>query len=71
MTLTLNIPDAVAPQVVDGICAATGWTVGSCKTKNVWAKEQVILAMKRMAANGIVKDTMATSKAAMDAAVIT
>jgi len=71
MTLNINIPDAVAPQVVDGVCAATGWTVGSGKTKNVWAKEQVILAMKRMAANGIVKDTMATSKAAMDAAVIT
>ena len=71
MTLTLNIPDAVATQVVDGICAATGWTVGSGKTKAAWAKEQVIAAVKRMAANCIVKDTMVTSKAAMDAAAIT
>ena len=71
MTLSINIPDAVATQVVDGICAATGWTAGSGKTKNVWAKEQVIAAVKRMAANGIVKDSMVMSKAAMDAAAIT
>ena len=46
MTLTINIPDAVATQVVDGICAATGWTVESGKTKAQWAKEQLIRTLK-------------------------
>ena len=26
MNIQLNIPDANAPDIVDGICAATGWT---------------------------------------------
>ena len=38
MTLTINIADEVAPQVVDGICAATNYSAASGKTKAQWAK---------------------------------
>ena len=70
MTLTINIPDAVATQVVDGICAATNYDAGSGKTKAVWAKEQLILHLKRMATSGAVKSAMTTTKATLDAAAI-
>ena len=70
MTLTINIPDAVANDVVNGICAATNYDAASGKTKAQWAKEQLIKAMKSMAANGAVKSAMTTTRATLDAAAI-
>jgi len=71
MTLTINIPDAVAPQIVDGICAATNYDAGSGKTKAVWAKEQLILSLKRLATSGVMRSTLTSTKATLDAAAIT
>jgi hypothetical protein len=70
MTLTINIPDAVAAQVVDGICTATNYDAASGKTKAAWAKEQLIKTMKALAANGAMRSAMTTTKAALDAAAI-
>jgi hypothetical protein len=70
MTLNINIPDAVATQVVDGICAATNYDAASGKTKAQWAKEQLIRTMKAMATNGAVKTAMTTTKATLDGAAI-
>ena len=70
MTMTINIPDAVASQVVDGICAATNYDAASGKTKAQWAKEQLIRTMKAMATNGAVKTAMTTTKTALDGAAI-
>jgi hypothetical protein len=70
MTLTINIPDAVAPQVVDGICAATNYDAASSKTKAQWAKEQVIRTIKSLATSGVMKSTLANTKATMDGAAI-
>jgi hypothetical protein len=70
MTLTINIPDAVATQVVDGICAATNYDAGSGKTKAAWAKEQVILRMKSLAYSGAGRAAMTSTKAAVEAAAI-
>jgi hypothetical protein len=70
MTLTINIPDAVANDVVNGICAATNYNAASGKTKAAWAKEQLILHMKRVAANGAMRSAMETTKTALDGAAI-
>ena len=70
MTLTINIPDAVATELVDNVCTATGWTSGSGKTKAAWAKEQVIRSLKQLAQNGAVRTAMAASKATLDGAGI-
>ena len=70
MTLNSNIPVAVAPQVIDGICAATNYDAASGKTKAQWAKEQLIRTMKAMATNGAVKTALTTTKATLDGAVI-
>ena len=70
MTLTINIPDAVAPQIVDGICDATDYDAASGKTKAAWAKEQLILTMKRLATNGVMKSTLTATKATLDGAAI-
>jgi len=70
MTLTINIADDVAPQVVDGICAATNYNAASGKTKAQWAKEQVIRTIRQMAANGAMKTALASSKAVMNGAAI-
>ena len=70
MTLTINIPDEVAPLIVDGICEATNYDAASGKTKAVWAKEQIIAHLKRMATSGVMKSTLASTKATLDAAAI-
>lgn len=70
MTLNINIPDAVAPQIIDGICSATNYDAASGKTKAQWAKEQLIRTMKAMATNGAVKTAMTTTKATLDGAAI-
>ena len=70
MTLTINIPDAVAPLVVDGICAATNYDAAGGKTKAQWAKEQVIRSVKALATNGAVKSSMSSTRATLDAAEI-
>ena len=44
--ITINIPDAVQPRVVDAICAQTGWD-GST-TKAVWARTQIIKYVKSL-----------------------
>jgi len=70
MTLTINIPDAVAPQIVDGICAATNYDAASGQTKEAWAKSQVIRTLKLMATQGAVKTAQVTTKATLDGAGI-
>mgnify|MGYP003505128342 CR=1 FL=1 len=70
MTLTINIPDAVATQVINNICTATSYDAASGKTKAQWAKEQLIKAVKSLATNGAVKTALATSKADLDGAGI-
>jgi hypothetical protein len=70
MTLTINIPDAVAPQLVDGICTATNYDAASGKSKADWAKDQVIRTMKTLAANGAMRAAMTSTKAALDGAAI-
>ncbi len=55
MNLNLTIPDANATQLVDGICAATGWTDASGVTKAVWAKAQTATWIKETAKRGLLK----------------
>ena len=71
MTLTINIPDAVANDVVNGICAATNYNAGSGKTKAQWAKEQLIRTMKALAVSGTARSVTSTTRATLDAAAIT
>ena len=70
MTLTITIPDAVAPQIVDGICDATGYDAASGKTKAQWAKEQLIRTMKSLATSGVMKSTLAATRSTLDGAAI-
>ena len=70
MTLTINIPDDVAPQIVDNICAATNYDAASAKDKTTWAKEQLIRTLKQMATQGAVKNAVATTKATLETASI-
>jgi hypothetical protein len=70
MILSINIPDAVAPQVIDDICTATNYDPASGKTKAAWAKEQVIRTIKNLATNGAVKSAMTAAKATLDGAAI-
>ena len=55
MNITLTIPDANAPQIIDGVCTATGWTVESGKTKAQWAKDKLALWIKETAKRGLLK----------------
>ena len=40
-TITLNIPDAVIPRVVDALCAAGHWSEDLGVTRNAFAKQEV------------------------------
>lgn len=56
MTLTINIPDAVASNVVDNICSATDFaTLNTGQSKAVWAKQQVIENIKRLNSAGAMR----------------
>ena len=70
MILTINVPDAVAPTVLDNICAATNYDPASGKTKGAWVKEQVIRTLKLQAANGAAKRALEAANGEFDAAAI-
>ena len=55
MNITLNIPDASAPDLVNGIAAATGWTAASGITKAEWAKARLAQWIKDTAKRGLMK----------------
>ena len=71
MTITFEIPDGQAAQVVDGVCAATGWTAASGVTKAQWAKDAVVKYLKDTAKRGQVKQAMSSIVAAVEAVSIT
>jgi len=70
MNITLTIPDADATQIVDGVCAATGWTAASGKTKAQWAKEKLVQWVKDTTKRGLLKTSQADISAAIDPVVI-
>jgi hypothetical protein len=67
----LDIPDTDATQIVNGICAATGWTAGSGKTKGVWAKERLVLWVKDTAKRGLLRESQVSISGTIDPVVIT
>lgn len=71
MNLNLTIPDANATDIVNGICAATGWTVASGVTKAVWAKAQTATWIKETAKRGLLKESHATIATTIDPVSIT
>lgn len=71
MIITFDIPDAQQGQIVDGICAATGWSAGSGVTKAQWAKDAVVKFMKDTAKRGQVRQAMSSIAAAVDGVNIT
>jgi hypothetical protein len=71
MNITLTIPDANAGEMVDGICALTGWTSESGKTKAAWAKEKLVQWLKETAKRGLLKASQENINATIDAVPIT
>ena len=71
MTVSLTIPDASATQIVEGVCAATGWTVASGKTKAEWAKAMLANWVKETAKRGLLTQQRATIVATIDPIEIT
>jgi len=71
MIINLNIPDANATQLVDGICAATGWTAASGVTKAAWAKVQTATWIKETAKRGLLKESHASIATTIDPVSIT
>ena len=70
MTVSLNIPDGSAADIVNGVCSATGWTAASGKTKAEWAKAQLVAWVKETAKRGLLSDQRATIKTAIDGVAV-
>jgi hypothetical protein len=70
MQITLNVPDTDAPQVIDGICAATGYDAASGKTKPQWAKEKLVAWIKDTAKRGLLRQQQTTIAASIDPVTI-
>ena len=64
MQITFTIPDNIATDVVNNICAATHYQPAS-GTKAAWARRQIIDHVKRMNKQGA---SMLAGKAAADTA---
>ena len=71
MKITFDIPDGQATQIVEGICAATGWTAVSGVTQAQWAKDAVVKYIKDTSKRGLVKQAMSNIAATVEAASIT
>ena len=71
MKITFDIPDGQATQIVEGICAATGWTAASGVTQAQWAKDAVVKYIKDTSKRGQVKQAMSSIAATVEAASIT
>lgn len=69
MTVTLNIPDAIAPALVENVCAATNWRADNGQTKAQWAKAQLIAWL--VATNNQGASLRALESANADGATIT
>lgn len=70
MIVNLNIPDAAAPSVIDGICTATGWTAGSGKTQAEWAKLELVKWVKETAKRGLLMEQRTLITDAVDPIVV-
>ena len=71
MIINLDIPDANATQIVNGICAATGWTTESGVAKGAWAKTQLVKWVKDTAKRGLLKESHASIATTIDPVSIT
>ena len=71
MQITLTIPDANATEIVDGVCSATGWTVGSGQTKGQWAKDKLAQWVKDTAKRGLLRTSHTNISATIDPVAIT
>ena len=71
MTITFEIPDGQAAQIVEGICTATGWSAASGVTRAQWAKDALVKYIKETAKRGQMKQAMSSIAATMEAASIT
>jgi len=71
MQITFDIPDAQAAQIVDGLCAATGWTAASGVGKGQWAKDAIVKLIKDTAKRGQARQSMANIAATIDPLNIT
>lgn len=70
MIINLNIPDVNAPDIVDGICAATGWTSGSGQTKAQWAKDKLVLWIKETAKRGLLRTSQTNIASTIDPVIV-
>jgi hypothetical protein len=70
MIVSLDIPDVAANDIVEGVCAATGWTEASGKAKAQWAKEQLGAWLKDTAKRGLLMRQRANITSAIDPVTI-
>ena len=71
MEITITIADGKAARLVDGICAATGWTAASGIAAEQWAKDAIIKTMRETAKRGLMRQQMAVTTEMIDGVVIT
>ena len=71
MQITLTIPDGNAAEIVDGLCAATGWTAGSGQPKAAWAEDKLTLWIKETAKRGLLRASQTNINATIDPLAIT
>jgi hypothetical protein len=70
MNITLTIPDDVAQEIIDGICAASNYQVSSGLTKAQWAKNRIAALIKSQAIYGQQKIQAETQQTAIQASNI-
>ena len=70
MIINLNIPDASAADLVNGIAAGTGWTAASGMTKAEWAKAKLAQWMKDTAKRGLLKTRLTELNTSIDPVTI-
>lgn len=67
MQINVNIPDASAQTVLDGVCTATGWQASSGVSQADWVQQQAANFIKGSAKRGLLILAQASTSAAVDA----
>lgn len=61
-SITIDVPDAIAPRCLDAVAAATGWTAGSGFTKAQWAKKIIAAYLKTLITQYEVRQAVSTQE---------
>ena len=71
MKIEIQIPDGKAVKLLEGVCAATGWTEASGVSQEQWTKDILVRNLRETAKRGLVRQQVTEIGGNVDGVSIT